>query len=120
MSVSIKLYVDKHEGRHHQRHHWAPPGAATLPLRVSVQVDAPRYGGPSWASACHKQPCARVYGRAFIFKQVNKSLARDVRTWELVYHKQHTLPPLHHAQRALIVLVNFASSFFSTISALIF
>ena len=33
--------MDKHEGRRHQRHHWAPPSAATLPLGVNVQVDAP-------------------------------------------------------------------------------
>ena len=35
---------------------------------------------------------------------------------DLPGHQQHTLPPLHHAQRALIVLVNVAL----IINALIF
>ena len=56
------------------------------------------------SSPCHKPHCARVYGRAFI--TCYKSLARDVRTWELVYHS----PPLAAARTETSRLSCLASS----------
>ena len=40
---------------------------------------------------CHKQDCARVYGRAFITSY--ESLARDARIRELVYDIRASLQP---------------------------